>query len=218
MAKVINYADDMPNGSLKKELKELYRKRNYYLDTMGAEKVLGVLGAILSTESDVKKGESEMKIFISHSSKDKVFGDILLGLLKGLGLGRNEIIYTSNDLYGIPLGKKIYSYLRDNIDTNVHILFLLSDNYFDSVACLNEMGATWLAQKEYTIIGAPNFDFNGQKFNDSCIDSKEMGMHMNSYVRLAELKEIIESEFGKRIDNIEWQSVLEKYKQELEKV
>ena len=138
MAKVINYADDMPDGSLKRELEELYRRRNYYLDTMSAEKVLGVLGAILSTEYDVKRGESEMKIFISHSSKDKVFGDILLGLLKGLGLGRNEIIYTSNDLYGIPLGKKIYSYLRDNIDTNVHILFLLSDNYFDSVACLND--------------------------------------------------------------------------------
>ena len=35
---------------------------------------------------------------------------------------------------------------------------------------------------------------------------------MNNYIRIAEFKAIIENKFGKRIDDIEWQSVLEEYK------
>ena len=44
------------------------------------------------------------------------------------------------------------------------------------------------------------------------LDSKEMGLLMNNYIRIAEFKAIIENKFGKRIDDIEWQSVLEEYK------
>lgn len=135
--------------------------------------------------------------------------------MRGLGLNRDEIVYTSNDLYGIPLGKKIYDYLRDNIDSDVHMVFLLSNNYFQSVACMNEMGAAWLAQKEYTVIGIPGFDFNCQSFQDCCIDSKEIGLVMDNYIRIAEFKAILESEFGKRIDDMEWQALLEKYRQKL---
>ncbi|MGN0245846.1 MAG: hypothetical protein ACI4DK_07765 [Lachnospiraceae bacterium] len=95
------------------------------------------------------------------------------------------------------------------------MIFLLSDNYFNSVACLNEMGASWLAQKDHTIIGVPEFDFNMHKFNECCLDSKEMGLLMNNYIRITEFKTIIEDKFGKRIDDMEWQSILEKYKKNM---
>lgn len=215
MGKVAIYTEQLSDGIVKKELQKLYNSRNKYLNTSGVEKVVGTLSALRDSGTIEEEKKSKMKIFISHSSEDKEYGDILLELLRGLGLNRDEIIYTSNDLYGIPLGKKIYYYLRENIDTDVHIIFLLSDNYFQSVACMNEMGATWLAQKEYTVIGIPGFNFTCKSFQDCCIDSKEMGLIMDNYIRITEFKGIIESEFGKRIDDLEWQALLEKYKKNL---
>lgn len=216
MGKVKCYADSKLNGSpIKTELDVMYRKRNNYLGTMAVEKVLGVLCAIQSTNPNVMEKGKNMKVFISHSSKDKVYGDLLVGLLKGLGLKREEIIYTSNEIYGIPLGKNIYDYLRNNIDTEIHMIFLLSENYFDSVACLNEMGAAWLAQNDHTIACVPGFDFNMRKFVDCCIDSKEMGLLMDNFIRITEFKLIIENKFGKRIDDIEWQTVFEVYKNKI---
>ena len=82
---------------------------------------------------------------------------------------------------------------------------------------MNEMGATWLAQKEYTVIGIPGFNFGCNSFQDCCIDSKEMGFIMDNYIRITEFKGIIESEFGKRIDDLEWQVLWEKYKENFEK-
>ncbi len=38
------------------------------------------------------------------------------------------------------------------------MIYHLSDNYYDSVACLNEMGAAWVVQNDYTVVGIPGFD------------------------------------------------------------
>lgn len=216
MGKVQVFANSkLKNNPLKKELEVLYKKKNSYLGTMAVEKVLGILYAIKSTNCMEERKDKPMKVFISHSSKDKIYGDCLINLLKGLGLKREDIIYTSNELYGIPLGKNIYDYLRENIDMNIHMIFLLSENYFTSVACLNEMGASWLAQRDYTIIGVPQFDFSMKQFNECCLDSKEMGLRMDNYIRITEFKGIIESKFGKVIDDMEWQVLLENYKKEI---
>ena len=217
MGKVTLFSNSYLKGNpMKNELDAMYKKRNNYLGTAMAEKVIGILYAVKSAQVLNEGEKNNMKIFISHSSKDKEYGDILVELLRGLGLKKDEIIYTSNDIYGIPLSKNIYDYLRSNMNNEIHILFLLSENYFDSVACLNEMGASWVAQKEHTIIGVPQFDFKMQKFKDCCIDSKEIGFIMNNYIRLIEFKKIIECKFGKRIDDMEWQSVLEKYRKNIE--
>lgn len=219
MGKVKVFANtELQGSSMSEELNAMYKRRNNYLGTMAVERVLGILYAIQSTKHVEEKVGKSMKVFISHSSKDKAYGDCLIELLKGLGLKREEIIYTSNELYGIPLGKNIYSYLRENIDMEIHMIFLLSENYFSSVACLNEMGASWLAQKNHTIIGVPEFDFNMRQFNECCLDSKEMGLLMNNYIRITEFKAIIESKFGKKIDDMEWQSLLEKYKNDIDSI
>lgn len=216
MGKVKVFAtNELKNNPMKEELDVLYKKKNSYLGTMGVEKVLGALYAIKSTNCTEERKEKNMKVFISHSSKDKAYGDCLVNLLKGLGLKRDDIIYTSNELYGIPLGENIYDYLRENIDTDIHMIFLLSENYFTSVACLNEMGASWVAQKDHTIICVPEFDFSMKQFNDCCLDSKEMGLRMDNYIRITEFKAVIESKFGKVIDDMEWQALLESYKKSI---
>lgn len=98
MGKVKCYADSkLKEYPIKTELDDIYRKRNNYLGTTAVESALGVLCAIQSTNPNMMEKGINMKVFISHSSKDKVYGDILVDLLKGLGLKREEIIYTSNE-------------------------------------------------------------------------------------------------------------------------
>jgi len=119
-------------------------------------------------------------IFISHSSEDKTYGDALEKFIVGLGVRNDQLIYTSHPLHKIPLGEKIYEYLRINIDKDVFVIFLLSDNYFDSPACLNEMGAAWVKRNDYTIIFTPSFDLNNKKFQNCAIDTKKMGITLTS--------------------------------------
>ena len=81
------------------------------------------------------------KIFLSHSSNDKKYGDALEKFIISLGIKNDQLIYTSHPLHKIPTNENIYSYLKSNIGKNIYVIFLFSDNYLNSVACLNEMGA-----------------------------------------------------------------------------
>mgnify|MGYP001048783692 CR=1 FL=1 len=56
-----------------------------------------------------------MKIFISHSSRNKFYGEKLVDLLKSVGVKENEIIFTSNAAYGIPVGQNIFNWLKSQI-------------------------------------------------------------------------------------------------------
>lgn len=151
------------------------------------------------------------KIFISHSSMDKTYGEVLVKLLRELGLNREEIIFTSNDDYGIPLGENIFDYLKKQIKEGVYILYLLSDNYYNSVACLNEMGAAWIVQNEYTVIGVPNFNFDNPKFSEGAIDPKRIGFNMDNKKRVVEFKNKILERFKLSIDEADWNNALDKY-------
>lgn len=164
---------------------------------------------------DIKSAE---KIIISHASLDKEYGQALVNLLRGIGLQKNQIIFSSSDLYGIPLGEDIFEYLRNNIDDNIFVIFLLSDNYYESVACQNEMGAVWIAQNDYEIIGIPGFDFSSSKFRESCINTRRCGMLLDNWVRIAEFKEKLKKKFGLTIDDLEWQDLIEKYKDEIKRI
>ena len=49
-----------------------------------------------------------MKIFISHSSKNKDYGNAFVDLFTSIGAKSNEIIFTSNNAFGIPIGKDTF--------------------------------------------------------------------------------------------------------------
>ena len=83
----------------------------------------------------------EPLIFLSHRSSDKKYGDALEKFIVSLGVKNNQLIYTSHPLHKIPLDQNIYDYLRRNINRNIYMIILWSDEYLDSPACLNEMGA-----------------------------------------------------------------------------
>src|SRR5690606_19764724 len=90
-----------------------------------------------------------MKIFISHSSRNKNYGNALVDLLIGVGISGDKIIFTSNDAYGIPTGQNIFTWLKSEINEKPYVIYLLSPEYYSSVACLNEMGAAWIVENEH---------------------------------------------------------------------
>ena len=143
--------------------------------------------------------QKETKVFISHSSKDKAYAEALVELLEYIGLDQSNLFCSSTSGYGIPLGKDIYEYLKEQFNTyNLHIIFLLSINYYESVACLNEMGAAWVLHNSYTTILIPGFTFEQIKgaVNPNQISLKLDGDIYDVKEKLDELKKNLQQNFN----------------------
>ena len=126
-----------------------------------------------------RKKNGKKKLFLSHRSNDKRYGDALEKLIIGLGVKNDQLIYTSHPLHKIPLGMKIYDYLRDNINDQVFMVILWSNDYLQSPACLSEMGAAWVLQTDYLGIYTPDFSFGNPKYHEVPIDTTKMGAVLN---------------------------------------
>ena len=120
-----------------------------------------------------------MDIFISHSSKDKVYGSAMVQLLIDIGVPRKNITFTSKKGFGIPQGHNIFEWLKNKLTSSPFVIYLLSDNYYGSVACLNEMGAAWVIENRHQAFILPGFDIDDEKFRDGAIDPREIVAFIN---------------------------------------
>lgn len=116
------------------------------------------------------------KIFLSHSSVDKKYGDALQKLLTNIGIKNLDLIYTSHALHKIPEGDKIYDYLKINFNKNLFVIFLWSNDYLKSAACLNEMGAAWVSENDFVNIYTPDFNFDNPQYHNCAVDTRQMGI------------------------------------------
>ena len=95
------------------------------------------------------------------------------------------------------------------------MIFLLSNNYFDSLPCLNEMGAAWLTQSDYTTVFVPNFDFTNSKFLEDAIDARKIGVVLDDSKmckhQVIELKNTILDMLGLSINEALWQYILDEF-------
>lgn len=146
----------------------------------------------------------DKKIFLSHRSSDKKYADALEKLIIGLGVNDNQLIYTSHPLHKIPLGQKIYDYLRDNINNQVFMIILWSNEYLESPACLSEMGAAWVTKTDYIGIYTPDFSFGNPKYHEVPIDTTKMGAVLNGDANckasMVEFKNKVVAFFGLKED------------------
>ena len=125
-----------------------------------------------------KTVSKEHKLFISHSSADKEYMTVFVEMLEGIGISSDSLVCSSVPGYGIPLGNDIYDWLRDRfVKDDLRVLFALSQNYYGSPACLNEMGAAWITKPQVTLLLLPGFDFKDIK---GCVNSREIGISMDS--------------------------------------
>ena len=160
---VFNFNSHLKNQSILNEIREKIKKDDF--------------------ENKKTKGETKMSdkklIFISHRSSDKKYGDALRDFFVDLGIQKEQLIYTSHPLHKIPMDANIYDYLRSNINSKIFMIILWSDEYLESPACLNEMGAAWIVQSDYTNVYVPKFSFDNPKYHECVVDTKKMGVILN---------------------------------------
>lgn len=137
-----------------------------------------------------------MKVFISHSSKNKILGDLLVELLRNVGIQDSEIIFTSNTAYGIPVGKNIFQWLKSQITEKPFVIYLLSEEYYQSIACLNEMGAAWIIENKHAAIFTPNFNLSSKEFQSGALDPREIGFYINDEERIFTFIELLREDFN----------------------
>ena len=101
-----------------------------------------------------------MKIFISHSSKDKelvlMFVDLLV---QGFHIDYDEIFCTSMD-NALRVGEDFIKSIKENLYDSEIVLFLITQNYIDSKFCIMEMGAAWAFKDNIFPIIVPPLDYN----------------------------------------------------------
>lgn len=130
-------------------------------------------------------------LFISHASKDREYVKELVTFLNLLQI--KNIVCSSLEDYQIPNDVDIYEYLKERINEDGRVMFILSENYYGSAACLNEMGACWVLNKKYTTILTPNFNFEQIQ---GAINPNQMSFKINDEGRLKSLLTSLHEEFG----------------------
>ena len=159
-------------------------------------------------------------IFISHSSADKRYGDALKNFINGLGVKDNQLIYTSHELNGIPMDKNIYEYLRENFNNRIFMIIIWSNTYLESPACLNEMGAAWVTQSDYTNVYVPNFEFGNPKYHQCAVDTRKMGAVLindgHCKTKMIELKDKILKMYNIEIDEKHFMVLLDNFMKAIE--
>ncbi len=143
---------------LKGKLKTIKRNlQKYYPDIYGKTE--------MNNETENKDmPKKNAKIFISHSSKDVEYVKKIVNLLDGMGLNNTQVFCSSIPGYGIPIGKDIFEYLREQYEKyDLHVFIIHSINYYNSPISLNEMGAAWVLRNEATSILLPGFGYTDMK-------------------------------------------------------
>ena len=145
------------NSDVKEEMEE---SRDNVASQIGRDKMLEELRSMTSlgttTDQTIKK-----KVFISHASKDILAVKHIVELLELIGFDKSNMFCSSIEPYGIPTGMDIYEYLQKQFrDFELHVILVLSNNYYNSIACLNEMGAAWVLSCSQTVMLPPGFSFS----------------------------------------------------------
>jgi hypothetical protein len=153
-------------------------------------------------------------IFISHSSKDVRYVAAIVNLLEEIGLKETQIFCSSFPEYGIPLGENIFNYLKSQFNSlDLTVLFILSDNYYKSEICLNEMGAAWVLKQKVFPIALPEFPIENMKGVISGSKALLLGSD-ERYLKseLDKLKSYIEDRFSlEKLPSNYWENISQKF-------
>lgn len=145
------------------------------------------------------------KIFISHSSEDKEMCDAFVDVLEQLGVPEADILYTSSERHGVPGDEDISEYLNKHIKQRLNVFYMLSNNYFKDIHCINEMRAAWRAQNEYSIYNLPNLNYVMKGLNS------KKGYNLTSAIELTNLKDRITKMYNTSIPENKWEEVKNKF-------
>ncbi len=100
-----------------------------------------------SKEEAPIKTNKKGKIFISHSVKDKKLVTDFTEFVLQIGLNINpkeEVFNISIEDAGIKTGEDFRKRIEEELKTAKAVIQIITKNYKNSEACLNEMGAAWI--------------------------------------------------------------------------
>lgn len=153
-----------------------------------------------SSNSEIPEKEDShivSNVFISHSSKDKSIVEEIIDLLETIGLKPSQIFCSSFEGYGIELGQDFLQRIKEELDNDVLVLFILSENFYKSPVCLCEMGATWIKTNKHIPILIPPFDFKDVQG----VIPLTQGFIINDELKLNSFKQKIEADLSLAVNN-----------------
>ena len=142
-------------------------------------------------DNDDKNNTSKKpkKVFISHSSIDSDIVEKVIDTLEAIGVPSEQIFCSSFEGYGIKLGSDFLETIKNELNSKVLVLFILSSNFYSSIVSLCEMGATWVKTNEHIPILIPPFNYENVKG----VIPTTHGMKINEKAKFNSLKEKVES-------------------------
>lgn len=194
-------------------LKHYYWVRGYTVDQNEAQTILET---VIQLKYELFPNLYE-KIFISHREIDKEQVDALIDLLYAIGIprplqnGDKTIFCSSHPAAYIENGQMIDNEIIKHFHCEQNVFFILwyTDNYFESQACLNEMGAVWVMNKQYQEILMPGFERN--KIG-GLLPKEKISFYANNKFRLNTFKEQIEKMFSLQpVDTNAWEIARDKF-------
>lgn len=157
---------------------------------------------------------SGYKLFLSHSSKDQLIANAFVDFMYSIGLTENDVFCSSDSSSQIPLHTNIYDYLNGLLSNDeLYVVFFLSDNYYASPICLNEMGAAWLKRSKSLNFLLPGFDFNDIQgvANNNHIGIK-LGVKSDEiFASFNNFRDDLEQLFNIKISNNRWEKERNKF-------
>lgn len=197
-------------------------EKDFFSEALSCDDLLNNLSRMLSKvhliniesnglkPSDDNKIESEFemkKFFISHSSEDEKICTAFVNMMEHLGVSEDDILYTSSDRHGVPGDEDIFKYLGSHIKQGITVFYMLSDNYYKSPYCLNEMGAAWIVRNDSSIFTLPNFngEFKG------VIDGNKKAYNLKSNQDLLAIKNKILDLSGGSISEKKWIDIKDEF-------
>lgn len=107
----------------------------------------------------VSTGKKKPLVFISHRGSQVDFVTALVNLLNNCGFTKDNLFCSSVPGFNIDLDEDIIETLRKKfINFDIYVVYVFSTDFFDSAYCLNEMGAAWVLQVDYSIIVTQDMD------------------------------------------------------------
>ena len=163
----------------------------------------------------VKKGDALKKIFISHAKKDKEIIEELIDLLESIGVNSTQIFCSSFEGYGIPLGDNFLDKIKQELSSEVLVIFVITNNFYESKVCLCEMGAAWALSKGHIPIVVPPLSYS----DIQGVIPLTQGLLVNDVSKLNSLKEKLEQDFGLQQINLNsWERKRDKYIRNINKL
>lgn len=139
------------------------------------------------------------KLFLSHSSEDEKIVSNFVKFMYMIGLTEQSIVCSSVPETKIAIGENIYKYLNELISNeDLYVIYFLSDNYYSSPICLNEMGAVWLKKSDSLNLLLPGFDFSDIQ---GVVEKNKVGIKLGTCDNMTkaafnEFLEVLKERFG----------------------